>query len=449
MKRQILSILLVAAMLCALLPAVAFPANADIILPPDPFDDIVSGTCGDLKWELNKTTGVLTISGTGEMTEAPWLDYTGSIRTVNVGDGVTSICEGAFRFCTKLTTVTIPVSVTVIGKSAFSGCTGLTDVNYAGTPGDWNAIQIGGDNASLTGANLHTAPCPHTNTRTEHKNAACLTDGYDRTICDDCEEVLSETILPALGHDLVTDAAVPATCTETGLTAGEHCARCSYKLAQEVVPALGHDLVTDAAVPATCTEAGLTEGCHCSRCDYKEEQQIAPALGHAWDAGEITLEPTEFEKGEITFTCTRCGETRKVPIPELSHVHSYTAVVTPPTCTEQGYTTHTCSCGDSYVDTYVPALGHELVTDPAKAATCTETGLTEGKHCTRCDYKVAQEVVPALGHAWDEGKVTKPATATAKGEKTFTCTRCGATRTEDIPATGGGSNPFKDIKTSD
>ena len=79
-----------------------------------------------------------------------------------------------------------------------------------------------------------------------------------------------------------------------------------------------------------------------------------------------------------------------------AHEHSYTAVVTPPTCTEKGYTTHTCSCGDSYVDTYVDALGH----------------------------------------AWDNGKVTKEPTETETGVKTFTCTRCGETRTETIPATG-------------
>ena len=79
-----------------------------------------------------------------------------------------------------------------------------------------------------------------------------------------------------------------------------------------------------------------------------------------------------------------------------AHEHSYTAVVTPPTCTEKGYTTHTCACGDSYVDTYTDALGH----------------------------------------AWDSGTVTKQPTATETGVRTYTCTRCGETKTETIPATG-------------
>ena len=88
-----------------------------------------------------------------------------------------------------------------------------------------------------------------------------------------------------------------------------------------------------------------------------------------------------------SYASFRCVET---------HEHSYTAVVTPPTCTEKGYTTHTCACGDSYVDTYTDALGH----------------------------------------AWDSGKVTKHPTATETGVRTYTCTRCSATKTETIPATG-------------
>ena len=96
-----------------------------------------------------------------------------------------------------------------------------------------------------------------------------------------------------------------------------------------------------------------------------------------------------------TFRCIR----------ETAHEHSYDAVVTAPTCTEKGYTTHTCACGDSYVDTYVDALGH----------------------------------------AWDNGTVTKPATATEAGIKTFACTRCSATKTETIPAGSCPSAGFTDV----
>ena len=159
-----------------------------------------------------------------------------------------------------------------------------------------------------------------------------------------------------------------------------------------------------------------------------------------------------------------------------AHEHSYTAVVTAPTCTEKGYTTHTCSCGHSYVDTYTDALGHAWDSGKAtkqptatetgiKTFTCTRCGATKTEtipmlthkhsytavvtpptctekgyttHTCACGHSYVDTYTDALGHAWDSGKVTKPATATEAGIKTFTCTRCSATKTETIPATGGG-----------
>ena len=157
-----------------------------------------------------------------------------------------------------------------------------------------------------------------------------------------------------------------------------------------------------------------------------------------------------------------------------AHEHSYDAVVTAPTCTEKGYTTHTCACGDSYVDTYVDALGHawdngKVTKEPTetetgvKTFTCTRCGETKTEtipklthehnykaavtaptctskgyttHTCACGDSYVDTYVDALGHAWDNGKVTKEPTETETGVKTFTCTRCGETRTETIPATG-------------
>ena len=105
---------------------------------------------------------------------------------------------------------------------------------------------------------------------------------------------------------------------------------------------------------------------------------------------------------------------------DTAHEHSYTAVVTEPTCTEQGYTTYTCECGDSYVADYTDALGHTEEIIPAVEATCTESGLTEGVKCAVCgEILVEQEVIPALGHDW----------------KGTGCTRCDEKR----------ENPFVDV----
>ena len=138
--------------------------------------------------------------------------------------------------------------------------------------------------------------------------------------------------------------------------------------------------------------------------------------------------------GEAFTGAYSIEETRYIAASESECAHVYVAAVTVPTCTEGGYTTYTCSlCGDSYTSDEIEALGHSVITDPAVAATCEETGLTEGAHCSVCgEILTAQEIVPATGHSWDGGVVTKEATATEEGIKTYTCTVCGAKKTEAI-----------------
>ena len=81
------------------------------------------------------------------------------------------------------------------------------------------------------------------------------------------------------------------------------------------------------------------------------------------------------------------------------HVHDYTINVVEPTCTNPGYTTFTCECGDTYTDLEVAALGHNMITDAAVVPTCTTDGKTEGKRCGRCgNILTAQTTIPATGH---------------------------------------------------
>ena len=230
--------------------------------------------------------------------------------------------------------------------------------------------------------------------------ATCETTGKtEGSHCSVCNTVIkAQTTTAALGHSWdsgkVTKA---ATCTAAG-TKTYTCTHCK-KTRTETIAATGHKVVKDAAVAATCETAGKTEGSHCSVCGtILKAQTTTAALGHSWDGGRVTKAATCTTAGTKTYTCTRCKKTRTETI---------------------------------------AATGHKAVKDAAVAATCETTGKTEGSHCSVCNTVIkAQTTTAALGHSWDGGKVTKAATCTAAGTKTYTCTRCKKTRTETIAATG-------------
>ena len=166
------------------------------------------------------------------------------------------------------------------------------------------------------------------------------------------------------------------------------------------------------------------------------------SCNHVWDDGKVTKEATETEEGVMTYTCTLCKETKTEAIPKLTHKHSYTEIVTQPTCTEPGYTTHTCKCGDSYIDNETPAKGHDIVLVNKVDPTCKKGGYTGDEVCKNCNktLKTGTEI-KATGHTWDDGVVTKKPTEKAEGVRTYICKTCGATKTESIPKDTAVNDP--------
>ena len=271
---------------------------------------------------------------------------------------------------------------------------------------------------------------------------------YTCEVCKDTRVV--DIPATGAGHThTYRDAVTAPTCTEEGYTT-HICTGCGDRYTDAFVAALGHRSVTDAAVLPTCTASGKTEGAHCSVCGMiLIAQKTIPASDHTWDSGIVTKEPTETQKGEKVYTCEVCGNTRTVEIPATGagHTHTYRDAVTAPTCTEEGYTTHTCvDCGEWYIDSFVSAIGHKIVTDAAVSPACLISGKTEGKHCSVCGtILLAQRTIPALGHAWDNGKILIEAGVQNEGKKQYTCTACGKTKTETIPALGGVLPVFTDV----
>lgn len=265
----------------------------------------------------------------------------------------------------------------------------------------------------------------------------CDAMGYTTHTCTLCGSSYVDSLVEATGHSY-KDTVVEPSCLTQGYTT-HTCTVCGHSYVDSIVEASGHDY-TDAVTPATCDAMGYTTHT-CTLCGSSYTDTYTPATEHSY-VSEVTKEPTCTAEGERTFTCSDCGASYTEPVSKLAH--SYTAAVTEPTCTAMGYTTYTCACGDSYRSDFTDAagheceatvfeatclgygymenvckhcdysyvssitqpLGHDMVTDAAVAPTCTQSGLTEGSHCSRCDLAVTQEVIPALGHSFENGSCT-------------------------------------------
>lgn len=245
----------------------------------------------------------------------------------------------------------------------------------------------------------------------------CKQPGVTTYTCTSCGRKYTAYIPAALGHDYVAKVVKEASCDDLGEVLYT-CSRCGDSYTEQLDP-LDHVFGEDVVTPSTCEKKGYTTRT-CINCGHQIKDNYTDALGHEFGEWETVTEPTENSMGLMKRQCIRCEETQTKTIPALDHVHQYTDTVTAPTCTEKGYTTHTCKCGDSYVDTYTDALGHDYedeVTEP----TCTEKGSTTHT-CKRCGYTCTDSETDALGHDY-EAVVTEP-TCGEQGYTTHTCKRC-------------------------
>ena len=230
-----------------------------------------SGTCGDnLTWTLS--SGTLTISGTGAMTNytysnssgkpnTPWYSYNSSIKTVIIEDGVASIGNYAFYFCTNLTSVTIPNSVTSIGEYAFYYCSSLTSITIP------NSVSSIGNYAFSSCSNLTSITIP--NSVTTIGNHAF----------DGCSSLTSITIPNsvtsienyAFGYcSSLTSSTIPNSVTSIGNYAFDYCSSLTSITIPNSVTSIGEyaffscSSLTSVTIPNSVTSIGIYAFSGCS-----------------------------------------------------------------------------------------------------------------------------------------------------------------------------------------
>lgn len=202
-----------------------------------------------------------------------------------------------------------------------------------------------------------------------------------------------------------------------------------------------HEIVTIPEVPATCDKEGKTAGKQCSTCgEIIEEPKIIEKLDHKYDNGKVTQKPTCTKKGVKTYTCEYCKKTKTEDIPATGHIGTEVQNKKEATCEQNGYTGDTCctACG-TVLDKgeAISALGHNWNQgEITKEATETEEGI-KTYTCRTCK-KTETEIIPVKKHNWDKGVIIKQPTCTEDGERIYTCmdAGCNKTYTEKVPATG-------------
>ena len=259
----------------------------------------------------------------------------------------------------------------------------------------------------------------------------CTEVGERERYCS-CREKQTSS-LAATGHSY-THVVTDPTCTEQGFTT--HTCACGDSYVDTYVKVTDHSYTAVVTDP-TCTKQGFTT--YTCACGDSYVDIYVDALGHD-EIEHAAQEPTCTEIGwDAYVTCSRCNYSTYNEIPTTDHSHS--AVVTPPTCTEQGYTTHTCACGNSYVDTYVDALGHTggaVVVENKVDATCTTNGSYDNVvYCTVCEAELSREteIVDALGHDEIEHVAQAPTCTEIGWDAYVTCSHCEHSTYNEIPAT--------------
>ena len=334
------------------------------------------------------------------------------IETIVIPDSVKEIGDYAFENA-PLTSVSFGKNVEKFGSLVFWGCNKLTNIVI---PDKVTEIPYG---TFFNCTALSTVTIGRNVTAiddTAFKNCTAAIRGYSDSPAFAYAKA-NNISFSCIEHIFTAGDKVEATCTEDGYTT--YTCACGESYKGDYVDALGHKTEVKNAKDATCTDAGYTGDKVCKVCkETIEKGSVINALGHKYDKG----------------VCTVCGEKDPNYKPPTPPIHTHTIVIdqaVAATCTKTGLTEgkHCSVCKAIIVaQQEIKALGHTPEEVAAVAATCTTDGMTAGTKCSVCGTVLSGcEVVKALGHDFKDGK----------------CTRCGEKDPNYVPPV---VNPFKDVK---
>lgn len=219
----------------------------------------------------------------------------------------------------------------------------------------------------------------------EVKAATCVSAGCTTYTCSVCGDVRVEDYIPAGGHVSDEEVLKKATCTEDGSRSGT-CSVCGEAY-EEILPATGHNY-------GSWTPGG--DGTHLRVCANDPSHVETEDCTYRY---MVFKKASEGQEGTLGCECTVCGHFCLKPVSREDCAHQITAV-----------------------------------RDAADAA-CAADGFTGSTYCEICDLLLEQgSVIPAFGHTWDSGTVTREPAVGREGIRTFTCKTCGETRKETLPA---------------
>ena len=481
--KKVISLFLSLAMLLSIVSVVDFSAYASV----------ETGKCGDkLKYSLDTSTGLLTISGTGDMYDyggssySPFKNYySSSIKSVIIKNGVTSIGNGAFYDCTSLISITIPDSVTSIGEYAFCNCTSLTSIDYNGTVSQWKSIKgygnvskiikctdgIIGNGNTVTIDNLKYKIYDDTASLVGYVDTpenlmipkSFWYDGYTF-------KVSSIGVEAFYNCTSLTSATIPDSVASIGDSAFSGCTSLTSVTIPNSVESIGDNAfqncssLTSATIGNNVTSIGSSAFFGCSKLKKIEVPDSVTYIGikafngtafyntvKNWEDGVLYcgnhLISAKSDVTKITVKAStvsiaagaldNCKSLKKINVLNPKCVINCTIPKTAVIGGAEGSTAEDFAQKNNMSIDYFEECTHSDKVQVVIAATCTEQGAVQSR-CADCDKLISQTFTAPLGHTMVITTPAKAPTCTTSGNtQAGYCTVCGYNEVSTvIPATG-------------